>query len=220
MAKHHEILDISFSNSTPWVNDQRNIVVTTDLGIEDGYKVSMKVELKNAEKSRHEILSETMYTHETMRKFSVERSLLTLGKNTLWITFKDELEDGGETEFSHDITVEDRNCFLLNRDFVFKDEFNKTGKVKFDSSGMTITSNGFEESVVIPKESIMMEGRAKVKSIKINSDDDIIGSFDAIKKAEYRIDRGDSIVQRIPLKNIKTFDTVLKLQMTDKKGVE
>ena len=221
MAKHHEILDINFSNATPWKDDQQNVVITADLGIDVGYKVSMKVELENADKARHEIMSETAYTHDTMRKFVVNHSLLKAGKNTIWVTFKDEIDDKAETEFVHDITVEDRDSFSIKRENAFPDEFHKTGELKINAdSGLTLDAKGFEEGVAIPREGITMEGRSKIKSITVHCDDDITGTADIIKKAEYRMDRGDSIIQRIPLDKMKSYDTVLRFQMTNKKGVE
>ncbi len=218
MAKHHEILEINFSNSTPWKTDRKDIAITVDLGIAEGRKVSMKVELENADKARHEILSETAFTEETARKFTVNRNKLIVGKNTVWVTFKDELDDGGITEFEHDITVEDRDTFAIKRDFAFPDEYLKTGILKLGKDGLTMIAKGLEEGIAVAKNPIQMDGRSKIESIIVHGDNDTVSNEKVVQKAAYRQDRGDSIIQKIPLTNIKSFESVTKIQMVDRKG--
>ncbi len=217
MAKYHEIHEINFSNSTPWKDDRRDIVITADLGITEGRKVSMKVEFENKDAARHEVLSETAYTTDTARKFVLDFHKLVVGKNTVWVTFKDELSDGGSTEFVHDITVEDRNTFAIKRDFAFADEYYKTGILKLGQEGLVMESKGFEEGMVVSKNPIQMDGRAKISSIIVHGDSDVFADEKVVQKATYRQDRGDSIIQKIPLTNIKSFESVKNIRMIDRR---
>jgi hypothetical protein len=217
---YHEILDIDFSNGNPWQEDRRNTVIKATLGIPDGKNVSMQVDIQPDDGGRRTLLSKTEYLPDTIRNYSLAFVELFLGKNTIYIIFEDEdapAGSDGKTEFSYDVHVENRDSFVIKRRFSFSDEYMLSGPVTMTvNDGLKlVTTAGKEEGIAVPIHPINMDGRAKINKIIVTGDADKLGDATGIRTAEYRADRGDSILQRLPLTDLRTFKAIAKIQMID-----
>lgn len=217
---HHSIIDIDFSNSSPWQQDRRNIVVKAFLGIPELKKVSMQVDIISAGGTQKALLSQTDFTADTKREYSVAFAELALGVNTVIVTFQDEVPpDGGDgkTVFQYDVIMENRDSFAIKRRFAFSDEYLISGPLTIDPiNGVQLkTEAGLEEGIIVPVNAIQMDGRAKIKKITVTGDADKLGDVSANRTATYREDRGDSVLQRLPLSDLRTFKAISKIQMID-----
>lgn len=219
MAAKHELLEINFSNSRPWKNDRRDIKISAVLGIGDLQRVSMQVDVQNGTKDKRTVLSQTAFSNDTMREFILSNKELEVGENTITVTFKDEApaaDGSGETVFSHVIFVEDRNAFKIERPLHFAAEYHMTGIMNMTpSNGLILKAKGREEGIAVPKNPIEMDGRAKIKNVVVDGDSDVVNESWVSQRATYQQDRGDSVIQKIPLFNIITSDAVLGAYVTE-----
>lgn len=219
-APWHSILDIQFSNTNPWKDDRRNLILKAVLGIPDTKLVSMQVDIQNGSNVRRTLLDQTDFLADTVRTYSVLAKELVLGKNTLFLTFQDEyppIDSTGKIEFQYDVIMEDRENLKIARRFAFEEEYLVSGPLTIDPvDGLKlVTEAGLEEGIVVPKNAIQMDGRAKIKKITVVGDPDKLGDASSKCTAIYRADRGDSILQRLPLSDLRTFKAIAKIEVVD-----
>lgn len=217
---YHQILDIDLSNSNPWLEDRRNIIVKATLGIPDAKNVAMQVDIKPGVGARKTILPLTAFTADTIREYSIDAEELILGTNAVFVIFQDEFPpDGstGTTEFQYDVVTENRDSFAIKRKFSFSNEYLVSGPLTMDvTNGLMLkTEAGLEEGLIVPVNAIQMDGRARIKKITVTGDADKLGDASAVRAAIYRVDRGDSILQKLPLSDLRTFKAIAKIQMVD-----
>jgi hypothetical protein len=217
---YHSILDIDFSNSNPWKEDRRNIVIKAILGIPASKNVAMQIDIKPGTGARKTILALTGYTEETVREYSILSNELVLGTNTVFVIFKDEFAPAGSTgitEFQYDVVVENRDSFTITRKFSFDKEYLVSGPLTMDATNglMLHTDAGLEQGIIVPVNAIQMDGRAKINKITVTGDTDKLGDATTNRTAAYRVDRGDTILQKLPLVDLRTFKAISKIQVVD-----
>jgi hypothetical protein len=217
---YHSILDIDFSNTNPWSEDRRNIIIKAVLGIPGTKNVAMQVDIKPGTGARKNLLPLTGFTPDTIREYGVAFNELVLGKNTIFVIFQDEFaptDSTGMTEFQCDVIMENRDAFTINRVFKFSNEYLVSGPLTIDPvNGLRLTTQaGLEEGLIVPVNAIQMDGRAKIKKITVNGDADKLGEAVSNRTAIYRVDRGDTILQKLPLSDLRTFKAIAKIQMID-----
>lgn len=218
MAEDLEILDCELSDSVLWDMEHKDVTITALLGIPDGHAATMKIEIANGSDASRILLNDASPSADTIRKFVVQHKEFTSKNNTLTITFADPI--GSTKKFMHEVTIEDRDTFKIHRALDFSEEYRITGNLKMNPfQNLMLKASGFEEGIAMPKKAIEMDGRAKIHKIVIDADDDTSSDESILQKASYRQDRSDSILQKIPLRNIKNFESVNRMQMTDGRGV-
>lgn len=229
ITAYHSIDNVDFSASNLWYKSLADVQISVSLHLQVDKKVTMKTEFKSANavatknadgsilSDGFETISTDTTSFNTNRTATIPYTKLQVGTNTVRITITDEVPPSGQTGvsvFTHDVVVENRDSFKINRSYDFAKEYLISGSGTItNANGFSVTtSNGVRKSLVIPRKSIEMDGRAKIKSISVIGDKDTIGKCEKDVTVNKQEDMGDCYMQTIPFTDILTFQKIDKVQ--------
>lgn len=229
ITAYNSINNVDFSASTLWYKSLADIQISVSLNLQVDKKVTMKTEFKSATaivtknpdgsilSDGFEVISTDTTSFDTMRTATIPYTKLQEGTNTVRITITDEVPPNGKTGtsvYTHDIIVENRDSFKIDREYDFAKEYLISGSGTItNAEGFSVTtSNGVRKSMAIPRKAIEMDGRSKIKSIIVNGDKDTIGTCEKDVTVNKQEDMGDCYMQTIPFTDILTFQKIDKVQ--------
>ena len=232
----HKIINVDFTNTNPWYKNKKDITVTVDLLLPELKKASMKAELlyseyvdqseeviptgenlSASELTRIELLQETDYLADTKRKFIIPFKVLQTGTNTVIITVKDEDDPHEESVYIEEVTLENRDSFSIKRKIKNKSEYVTTGTIIIDNGdGAHSNMAGMESGVLIPQNSINMDGRCSIESVNMDADNDEFKETTLSQEYSYFQDHYDYVVYKYPIGKFTDYESINKIILKEK----
>lgn len=149
----------------------------------------------------------TFHPHERVTS-SIPKSVFNLGDNTLSITVIDEEELGNPTSFEYNIIKEDRDTFTFERRFQHDLSPTTTGDVQLKAGeGLTVIEGVGTVSIQIPT-----EGKAKLKSITVEQDNEGEEVIEIIEDMTYLQEEGGGKIYEYPI-DLSRFKDILDIRV-------
>lgn len=227
--------NVDLSQSTFWAKNPNDVTVVIDMSVPEGEEYKISAFLKNAKEEEFAPLEVDIidlydtknvvndkFTAVHKLQFGIDSSMISAGTNVLKLIVEDvHPAEGttGQTEYDYDLVVEHRNSFKIVRPLRYRSEYliSGSGSITNEKGFSVNTSNGVLRSTVIPRRAIEMDGRATIRSIIVDADEDSEGACKKDIIVQAQDDEGDFNVQKIPFSEVLGFSSIDKIQAIDAK---
>lgn len=161
-----ELSNIKISKTNIWHNDLNNIHISLDVDDEDGNGIQYKVLINDVEV----IPLTNLQPSPAKLNMQVPTTHFGLGVNLLELIVVDE--QNGETRFKYNITKEDRDTFIFDRKFNFKEDYITDENIEvIYGEGIALKESGTGEVLI----NIPTEGKSTINKIVADGGDTGVG---------------------------------------------